>query len=70
MGCDAKLSTALALRESNTVSSIAPNRDNKLCIALMYGGSFPVSSVLSTPGYQRYAYPLLPQCASKITWSG
>ena len=35
-----------------------PNRDTaKLSIALTYGGSFPVSSVTSTPGYQRYMYP-------------
>ena len=50
-------STALASREARTVFSAVPNRDiAKLSTALTYGGSFPVSSVLSIPGYQRYVY--------------
>jgi hypothetical protein len=37
----------------------------KLNTALMCGGSFPVSSVTSAPGYQRYMYPQPPQFANE-----
>ncbi len=58
MGYGAKFSNALVLREAATVYTIVSNRATaKLSTALMYGGSFTVSSVTSTPGYQRYAYP-------------